>query len=161
MVDTLTPRERSARMSLIRGKHSKPEIIVRRLVHSMGYRYALHSRDLPGKPDLVFRIRGRVIFVHGCFWHRHASKRCRLARLPKSRPEFWVPKLESNRLRDIHNQKLLRKAGWKILVVWECQLGNKEQLENRLRRFLEGSNASDRAIRRSRGIGPRRKPSRF
>lgn len=161
MVDTLTPRERSARMSLIRGKHSKPEIIVRRLVHSMGYRYGLHSKDLPGKPDLVFRSRGKVVFVHGCFWHRHASKYCRLARLPKSRSEFWLPKLEANRVRDIHNQKLLRKAGWKILVVWECQLRDKEQLENRLRRFLGGSNAGNRAIRGSGRPGARREPGRI
>ncbi|MBI3704752.1 MAG: DNA mismatch endonuclease Vsr [Rhizobiales bacterium] len=150
MVDTLTRRERSARMSLIRGKHSKPELLVRRLVHVMGYRYRLHTKGLPGKPDLVFRSRKKVIFVHGCFWHRHPSQKCNLARLPKSRLEFWLPKLESNRIRDIHNQKALRAAGWKILVVWECQLRDKEQLENRLWAFLEGPNAGNRTVRRGR-----------
>jgi len=106
----------------------------------MGFRYALHRRDLPGCPDLVFAPRKKAIFVHGCFWHRHASSKCRLARLPKSRLDFWVKKLESNRLRDDKNKRTLRAMGWKVLLVWECQLSNKEQLQNKLRRFLEGDN---------------------
>lgn len=137
-MDTLSPRDRSERMSRVRGKDTKPELLVRRLVHSLGYRYRLHRRDLPGRPDLVFPARQKVIFVHGCFWHRHRARRCRLARLPKTRLEFWEPKLEANRLRDLRAYAALRKAGWKILVVWECGLSNKEQLENKLRRFLEG-----------------------
>ena len=156
MADTLTKSERSARMGLIRGKHSKPELTVRRLVHGMGYRYSLHSADLPGKPDLVFRSRRKLIFVHGCFWHRHPAQGCRLARLPKSRLDFWLPKLESNRVRDINKQKALRAAGWRILVVWECQLSNKEHLENKLRVFLEGKDASNRTIRGRGRVGPRR-----
>lgn len=141
MIDTLTVAERSQRMKLVRGKDTKPELVVRRLVHAMGFRYALHRRDLPGSPDLVFAPRNKVIFVHGCFWHRHAGSRCRLARLPKSKPEFWVPKLESNRMRDEKNKRALRAMGWKILVVWECQLSDKEQLKNKLWRFLENDNA--------------------
>src|SRR5690349_18847706 len=106
-MDTLSQAERSERMARVRAKDSRPELTVRRLVHGMGYRYRLHDPRLPGKPDLVFRSRRRVIFVHGCFWHRHADPACRLARLPKSRLEFWLPKLEANRTRDRINQEKL------------------------------------------------------
>ena len=140
MPDTLSTIERSERMGRVRGKETYPDMLVRRIVHGLGYRYALHARDLPGSPDLVFRSRRKVIFVHGCFWHRHASKSCRLARLPKSRLSFWRTKLNANRLRDIRNRKSLRKLGWKILIVWECKLGDKEHLENRLLAFLGGKN---------------------
>lgn len=109
----------------------------------MGIRYSLHSKDLPGHPDLVFKNQRKIIFINGCFWHRHRSVRCGLARLPKSRLEFWLPKLESNRLRDRRTHRALRAQDWKILVVWECQIGHKEQLENKLRRFLEGTDARD------------------
>ena len=136
MPDTLSPAERSRRMGLVRGKNTSPELAVRSIVHRLGYRYALHAKDLPGAPDLVFRKRRRVIFVHGCFWHRHSKKSCRLARLPKSRLDFWLPKLESNQIRDMRHRKALRAAGWRILVVWECDLRHKEQLENILRSFL-------------------------
>src|SRR6266699_3209467 len=105
-MDTLTPVERSERMSRVRAKDTAPEITVRRAVHGLGYRYRLHARDLPGHPDLVFRKRHKVIFIHGCFWHRHEN--CKLSRLPKSRLEFWRPKLESNRQRDSRNQALLK-----------------------------------------------------
>jgi len=107
-MDTLTPAERSTRMALVRAKDTKPELLVRRLVHGMGYRYRLHRRDLPGKPDLVFPSRGKVIFVHGCFWHRHA--RCALARLPKSRGDFWLPKLTANAQCDSRNARA--SAAW-------------------------------------------------
>lgn len=143
MTDTLTAAERSQRMGLVRGKDTKPELVVRALVHGMGFRYALYRRDLPGCPDLVFAPRKKVIFVHGCFWHRHSSSKCRLARLPKSRLDFWVAKLEANRHRDEKNMRALRSVGWKILLVWECQLSHKEQLKNKLRRFLEANNAGD------------------
>jgi DNA mismatch endonuclease, patch repair protein len=93
MTDTLTLRERSERMALVRGKNTGPEMAVRKLVHRLGYRYRLHIRTLPGKPDLVFAGRRKVIFVHGCFWHRHPDKTCKLARMPKSRLEFWGPKM--------------------------------------------------------------------
>lgn len=137
MVDTLTRRERSERMGRVRGVDTKPEMAVRRLVHAMGYRYRLHAGELPGKPDIVFRPRKKAIFVHGCFWHRHPDPECALARLPKSRREFWVPKLEGNRDRDIRNQRKLTAMGWKFLVIWECRIKNSTALEHRIGAFLE------------------------
>lgn len=134
-MDTLTPTERSARMALVRAKDTKPELLVRRLVHGMGYRYRLHRRDLPGTPDLVFPGRAKVIFIHGCFWHRHAG--CALARLPKSRGDFWLPKLTANAERDARNVRALRRLGWSVLTIWECQLGDTAKLANRIRRFLD------------------------
>jgi DNA mismatch endonuclease (patch repair protein) len=134
-MDTLTPAERSARMALVRAKDTKPELMVRRFVHGMGYRYRLHRRDLPGTPDMVFPGRGKVIFVHGCFWHRHA--RCALARLPKSRGDFWLPKLTANAERDARNGRALRQLGWGVLTIWECQLRDTAALANRIRRFLD------------------------
>lgn len=134
-MDTLTQAERSARMALVRAKNTKPELLVRRLVHGMGYRYRLHRRDLPGTPDLVFPSRSKVIFIHGCFWHRHAD--CALARLPKSRGEFWLPKLTANAERDARNVRALRRLGWSVLTIWECQLGETAKLTNRIRRFLD------------------------
>jgi DNA mismatch endonuclease (patch repair protein) len=122
-------------MARVRSKHSRPELLVRKLVFALGYRYRLHAKDLPGHPDLVLRPRGKVIFVHGCFWHRHAN--CALARMPKSRLDFWEPKLEGNRRRDETNRRLLAREGWKVLTIWECQLGDTERLERRIRRFLD------------------------
>lgn len=136
MGDTLSPEARSERMSRVRGKDTKPEMAVRRTVHAMGYRYRLHRRDLPGIPDLVFGRLKKVIFVHGCFWHRHPDPKCKLARMPKSRLDFWRPKLEGNRRRDERIQAELRGSGWRVMVVWECGIGHKEQLENSVREFL-------------------------
>ena len=136
-VDTLTPDQRSERMSRVRGKGSQPERIVRSLVHRLGYRFRLHGAKLPGKPDLVFPAWRKVIFVHGCFWHRHPDPECRLARLPKSRQDFWVPKLEGNRSRDERNISALEALGWKSLVLWECQLRDTTFLENEIRTFLQ------------------------
>ena len=137
MPDTLLPAERSERMSRVRAKDTKLEMVVRRLVHGMGYRYRLHDRSLPGSPDLVFRGRRAVVFVHGCFWHRHPDPSCKLARMPKSRQEFWKPKLEGNRQRDERTRVALQKGGWRQMVVWECECRQTEQLGNRLRAFLE------------------------
>jgi len=136
-MDTLSQIERSQRMARVRGRDTKPEMVVRRLVHAMGYRYRVHRRDLPGKPDLVFGSRRKVIFIHGCFWHRHADSACRLARVPKSRLDFWLPKLEGNRQRDLKNQARLMEDGWQVLVVWECQISDKETLRATLREFLK------------------------
>lgn len=133
-MDTLSPEERSERMGRVKGKDTKPELVVRRLVHRLGFRYRLHFSKLPGKPDLVFTRRKCVIFVHGCFWHRHSG--CALCRMPKSRLEFWGPKLEENRKRDSRNQKMLRKDGWRLLVIWECQLADQEELKRRILEFL-------------------------
>ena len=140
MTDTLTKAERSKRMSLVRNKDTRPEITVRRLIFGMGYRYRLHRSDLPGIPDLVFPSKSKVIFVHGCFWHRHKSSTCRLARLPKSRLNFWLPKLEQNRLRDRAKQAKLRKLGWQVLVIWECQLQNIDRLRIKIVAFLQREN---------------------
>jgi len=136
MTDTLTPKARSERMSRVRGKNTRPEMIVRRRIHAMGYRYRLHRRDIPGTPDLAFPSRKKAILIHGCFWHRHPDPTCKLARMPKSRLDFWGPKLGENRRRDENNLKRLEKLGWKILVVWECEIRHKEQLENKLLEFL-------------------------
>jgi DNA mismatch endonuclease (patch repair protein) len=136
MIHTLSPLERSARMALVTGKHTGPEKLVRRVVAAMGFRYRLHGAKLPGKPDLVFAGRRKVIFVHGCFWHRHEAKTCKRARLPKSRLDFWLPKLDGNRRRDARNRAALTRAGWKSLVVWECRLGNIDVVERRISRFL-------------------------
>jgi DNA mismatch endonuclease (patch repair protein) len=133
-MDTLTTEQRSARMSLIRGKNTGVELTVRSLIHRLGFRYRLHEKDLPGKPDLVFSSRHKVIFIHGCFWHRH--KRCSLARLPKSKLKFWVPKLEGNKLRDQANQDRLRKEGWRVMTIWECQINKQERLARRVKTFL-------------------------
>lgn len=138
-MDSLTIRERSERMSRIKSGNTKPEMMVRRLVHGMGFRYRLHSARLPGRPDLVFAGRNKVIFVHGCFWHRHESANCKLGRLPKSRLDFWLPKLEANKARDMRVQEELGALGWKVLVIWECELKNQENLAKRIKKFLEES----------------------
>lgn len=135
-MDTLSRRERSERMSRVRNKNTKPELAVRRLVHSLGYRYRLHRGKLPGRPDLVFPSRRAVIFVHGCFFHRHPDPNCRLARLPKSRLDFWLPKLEGNKARDERNLKTLAAEGWRTLVVWECELSDRMQVIRRVLDFL-------------------------
>ena len=132
--DPLTPAERRERMSRIRNVDTKPEMIVRRLVHGMGYRYRLHARDLPGVPDLVFRPRKKVIFVHGCFWHQHG---CCQYRQPRTKREFWIPKLAKNKARDAKVQRELRKLGWRIMVIWECQVKREAILRTRIKRFLE------------------------
>jgi DNA mismatch endonuclease (patch repair protein) len=136
-VDTLTPAERSARMARVKGKGSSAEMTVRRLVHAMGYRYRLHGAKLPGRPDLVFPGRKKAIFVHGCFWHRHPDPDCKLARLPKSRQDFWIPKLEGNRARDLRQLSELQALGWSALILWECGLKNEAFLENEIRTFLD------------------------
>lgn len=137
MVDTLDPASRSIRMSKIRAKDTKPELRVRRLTHRLGYRYRLHLSSLPGSPDLVFGPRRKVIFVHGCFWHRHTDPDCKLARLPKSRLDFWLPKLEANKERDDRNAFELRKLGWDVLVIRECQTRNDDTMERLISQFLD------------------------
>lgn len=114
----------------------KPEMIVRRLVHSLGFRYRLHNKKLPGKPDLVFKSRKKIIFVHGCFWHQHDDPACLDGRLPKSRPEYWIPKLSKNRERDQRNIGALRESGWSVLVVWECETRDLPALQQKLLGFL-------------------------
>lgn len=133
-MDTISASERSHVMSLVKGKNTRPEMVVRRMVHGAGFRYRLHGAKLPGKPDLVFSRKRKVIFVHGCFWHRHEG--CALARIPKSNQEFWLTKLEGNKERDESNLRKLHEIGWETLVVWECELRDLGALEQRLRSFL-------------------------
>lgn len=123
-------------MSRIRHRDTKPEMLVRRLLHAMGFRYRLHDKRLPGSPDIVFASRKKAILVHGCFWHRHPDAGCALARMPKSRLDFWRPKLEGNRTRDVRHQSELDALGWRYLIVWECELRDKEQFRNILLAFL-------------------------
>jgi DNA mismatch endonuclease (patch repair protein) len=124
----------SQRMARIRKTDTKPEMLVRRMLHALGYRYRLHRRDLPGNPDIVFASRRKLIFVHGCFWHQHG---CRLgAKQPRARPEYWLPKLQRNKERDLRNLQALKEAGWSTLALWECELSDTSALERRLRKFL-------------------------
>lgn len=134
-MDTLSPRQRSERMSRVRSKDTGPERIVRRVLTVLGYRYRLQRRDLPGRPDIVLGRMRIVVLVHGCFWHRHACVNGR--RLPKSRIAFWRGKLEANRLRDLRNRRALRRLGWSVLVIWECQTRNLPSLEKKAQRFLD------------------------
>lgn len=137
MADTLTAQKRSELMARIRSKDTRPEMAVRRMLHGEGYRYRLHDKRLPGRPDLVFRRRRKIIFVHGCFWHWHGDQACKSARLPKSRLEFWMPKLEGNRERDRRVQEALEREGWRFLIVWECEIKDKERVRNKMVTFLD------------------------
>lgn len=133
MVDNRSVESRSALMSRIGGKDTAPELVVRQLLHALGYRFRLHRRDLPGTPDIVFPSRRKVVFVNGCFWHGHG---CRIGRPPKSRPEFWLPKLERNRQKDERNKRRLRESGWRVLTVWQCKTTPRDRLKTRLISFL-------------------------
>ena len=132
-MDIMTPAERSAMMSRIRGADTKPELFVRRALHAIGYRFRTHFGELPGRPDLVFTKRHAVIFVHGCFWHRHG---CRKTYSPKTRQEFWQEKFRGNVTRDKRNQKLLADAGWRVLIVWECEIESDHSTLDRIVDFL-------------------------
>jgi DNA mismatch endonuclease (patch repair protein) len=136
MVDVFTPAERSRVMAAVRSKNTTPELLVRRLVHRMGLRFRLHSKALPGSPDLVFPSRRRAIFVHGCFWHGHTCGRCRI---PATNRGFWKKKLSANAERDRRALRRLRRLGWKVLVVWECQTVplKRDRLTARLARFFD------------------------
>ncbi|GLS35790.1 very short patch repair endonuclease [Mesorhizobium tianshanense] len=123
MVDTLTPAERSERMSRIRSSDTSPELSLRKALHRFGLRYTLANRDLPGKPDIVFRRKRVAVFVHGCFWHRHEN--CKVANMPKSNTAFWQAKFGSNVARDQRARTLLEELDWRVEVVWECELGPK------------------------------------
>lgn len=123
-------------MARVRAKDTRPELAVRRLLHRLGYRYRLHRRDLPGRPDICFPGRRKAIFVHGCFWHRHDG--CRRSTTPKTRTSFWEAKFERNMVRDRTNLSDLRKLGWEAMVVWECETTDLDRLAPRLVRFLDG-----------------------
>ena len=129
----MSREKRSALMGRIRGRNTGPEMTVRRLLHALGYRYRLHGRELPGKPDIVFRNRKVAVFVHGCFWHRHD---CGLAYVPKTRPDFWRRKFEGNVARDQRTTRELEATGWRVVVVWECQLSDLTALGRTLARAI-------------------------
>jgi DNA mismatch endonuclease (patch repair protein) len=133
-MDTLDPRERSERMARIASRDTGPERVVAEVIRTLRFRPHRHPPDVSGKPDFVFRSRRAVVFVHGCFWHRHTCRNGQ--RLPKSRLDFWAPKLEANRLRDARTRRKLRASGWRVMVIWECQTQDKDKLAARLRRFL-------------------------
>lgn len=134
MTDKLSKELRSANMRAVHSRDTGPEIRVRRIAHGLGYRFRLHRRELPGKPDLAFLGQRKAIFVHGCFWHQH--KGCKRATVPQSNTGFWLPKLERNAARDAKQLAALKESGWRALVVWECELKNERRLRSRLRRFL-------------------------
>ena len=134
IMDTPSPKEQSEQMARVRSKDTKPEMAVRRPVRGMGYRYRLRGRQLPGRRDMVFASRRKVIFVHGCFWHRHNN--CKLARLPKSKLDFWLPKLERNREHDREIQEVLRALDWMALTVPEFEVSEQESLARRINTFL-------------------------
>tara|TARA_Y100000813_G_C24140166_1_gene342052 strand:- start:169 stop:546 length:378 start_codon:yes stop_codon:yes gene_type:complete len=123
-------------MRRIKSQDMKPEILVRKMVYALGFRYRLHQKNLPGKPDLVFRKLGKIIFVHGCFWHQHSDPNCRDGRMPKSNKSYWNPKLEGNIERFAAQEAELRAQGWEVLVVWECETKNKNYLRSKLLDFL-------------------------
>jgi len=146
MADRISTQQRSANMRRIKGRDTTPEMLVRRLAHAMGYRYRLHRKDLPGKPDLVFGPRRKVIFVHGCFWHQHGD--CRAGRVPGSNTDYWVPKLRRNVERDASARAELEARGWDVLTIWDCETHDGSALRMRLSDFLDGG-----ASHRSSGKG--------
>ena len=135
-MDKISPECRSENMRAIQSKDTAPELIVRRIVYGMGYRYRLHVKTLPGKPDLVFKLRRKVIFVHGCFWHQHPEDNCADARLPHSNLKYWQPKLVRNEARDQEHVSKLKSEGWRVLIAWDCQTRDLQSMTARLRKFL-------------------------
>ncbi|MCA9178128.1 MAG: DNA mismatch endonuclease Vsr [Planctomycetales bacterium] len=137
MADKLSKQQRSKVMSAVRSRDTKPELQVRRLVHGMGYRYRLHGADLPGRPDLVFRPRRKVIFVHGCFWHGHS---CGAGARPTSNTKFWNAKIDENVTRDRRNRERLTELDWQYLEIWQCELKQLDVVRERIVQFLEPTN---------------------
>lgn len=135
MADKLSKERRSRNMAAIRSKNTGPEVRVRRLLHAMGYRFRLHARELPGKPDIVFRPRRKAIFVHGCFWHGHDAG-CADSRRPKTNKRYWNPKITGNKDRDARHLAALKEAGWDVLVLWDCETALLDDLRRRLREFM-------------------------
>jgi DNA mismatch endonuclease (patch repair protein) len=133
MTDQFTTEERSAIMRRVRSVDTDPELRVRRMVHQLGFRFRLHRKDLPGRPDLVLAGLKQIVFVHGCYWHQHS---CDGAKRPATNRRYWNSKLDKNVERDKKNLRLLRRLGWRVMTVWECELRNPERLERRLLRFL-------------------------
>jgi DNA mismatch endonuclease (patch repair protein) len=137
-LDHVSPEIRSRIMSAVHTRNTTPEMSVRRIVHKMGYRFRLHVSSLPGKPDLVFAGKRKLIFVHGCFWHGH---NCKYGQLPKTKTEYWAAKIAKNKSRDRIQCQRLRKLGWDVLVVWQCSLKNQPVIQKRIERFLSDAKA--------------------
>ena len=136
MTDTISEERRSWNMSRIKAENTNPERLVRSLLHRMGYRFRIHRKDLPGRPDIVLPKYNTVIFVHGCFWHRH--KGCKRATMPKSRVGYWENKFFKNVERDKENKKKLKKIGWKVLVIWECEINNNiDKIKEKIQKNLQ------------------------
>ena len=154
MTDRVSPARRSRIMASVGTRNTKPELQLRKSLHQLGYRFRLHAKDLPGKPDLVFRTRRKAIFVHGCFWHGHE---CKWGKLPKSRLDYWVPKIRANRERDERTVASLRELGWSVAEVWQCELKDMDSAVGRVRKFLGpiGSNivGSGSSLRRGKSNG--------
>lgn len=144
-MDTLTPQRRSENMRRIRSKGMQPELEVRKLIHRLGYRFRLHDPQLPGKPDLVFSSRRKIILVHGCFWHQHKANKCKIARVPKSNLSYWAEKLSRNVKRDKVHKKALTARGWRVLTIWECEV-NRPDLSLRVMRFLENGRVAAKSV---------------
>lgn len=150
MADTMTPEQRHRCMAAIRSNDTKPEMLVRRYLHALGYRYGLHNKKLPGSPDIVLRRLRTVIFINGCFWHGHDN--CKYYRLPKTNPDFWRTKIEANRARDARTTSALRTLGWHVIVIWGCQLKTEELRTKTLRELAD-------TLRRYSGQGAESLPS--
>ena len=146
-MDRLEPSARRRLMQAVKSKNTGPELAVRSLLHRLGYRFRLHRKDLPGTPDIVFPSRRSAIFVHGCFWHGHG---CQIGQLPKSKLDYWGPKIDANRERDARKQAALAAAGWQSSVVWQCELKDNAALIQRLGAFLDPTPISDRQSDRFR-----------
>lgn len=140
-VDRLSPSARSANMARVRGKNTRPELLVRKQLHRLGYRFRLHRKSLPGKPDIVLPRHRLALFIHGCFWHRHEG--CRRATLPQTRPEFWRAKFQATVQRDIRQRAALEASGWRVAVIWECETRNVEKLYKRLASVLPEASGSN------------------
>jgi DNA mismatch endonuclease, patch repair protein len=134
MIDKVSKEQRSANMRAVPSRNTRPEVRVRQIAYALGYRFRLHFRKLPGKPDIAFPGRRKAIFVHGCFWHRHMG--CRRASIPKTNRAFWRAKLARNASRDAKELAAIKRQGWRALVVWECEIKNERRLAARLQRFL-------------------------
>jgi DNA mismatch endonuclease (patch repair protein) len=147
-MDRLTREHRSWNMSRIRGRDTRLEVVVRSVLHSLGFRFRLHKRGLPGHPDIVLPRHHTVVFVHGCFWHRHRN--CRFASTPKSNIAFWSEKLGQNVERDTRNRRELRRLGWRVVVVWECQAGDRQALSRRLAAAFKATGRTTAAVYRAR-----------
>ena len=140
-MDNLTKQQRSQTMKAVRSAHTAPELIVRRLVFSLGYRYKLHARKLPGCPDMIFPSQKKAIFVHGCFWHRHSCPAG--SKAPRTNASYWADKLSRNRTRDERNAAVLRSLGWRVLILWECELNEASKIRRRIIRFLKSLSSFD------------------